>query len=62
MSLGPLRQAREQGTLFSERPEDFINEENPARVIDAFVEELDLRRLGFARVDPQGTDATSQGG
>jgi transposase len=48
-------QARGQATLFPERLEDFIAEDNPVRVIDAFVEELDLRALGFKRVDPAAT-------
>jgi len=43
---------RSQSTLFPERLEDFITEDNPVRVIDVFVEELDLRKLGFERVDP----------
>ena len=45
-------QAREQTTLFPERLDDLINEDNPIRVVDAFVDELDLRELGFERVDP----------
>ena len=48
-------QARGQATLFPERLEDFIAEDNPVRVIDAFVQELDLRELGFKRVDPLAT-------
>jgi transposase len=46
---------RDQGTLFPERLDDFITEDNPVRVIDAFVEGLDLRELGFKRVDPLAT-------
>ena len=38
---------RNQSTSFQERLEDFIAEDNPVRVIDAFVDELDLRELGF---------------
>ena len=48
-------QARGQATLFPEYLEDFIAEDNPVRIIDAFVEELDLRGLGFKRVDPAAT-------
>jgi len=33
---------REQGTLFPECLDDWIDENNPVRVIDAFVETLDL--------------------
>ncbi len=37
---------RGQGTLFPERLEDWVGEENPVRVIDVFVDELDLQALG----------------
>ena len=30
-------------------------EDNPVRVIDVFVDELDMRELGFSGVDPQAT-------
>ena len=46
---------RGQSTLFPECLEDWINEDNPVRVIDVFVEELDLAELGFGRVDPKVT-------
>ena len=46
---------RSQSTLFPERPDDYIAEDNPVRVIDAFVDELDLAGLGFERVQPQVT-------
>ena len=39
--------ARQQATLFPECLEDWIDCDNPVRVIDAFVEKLDLLRLGF---------------
>jgi len=41
-----------QSTLFPERLDDFIASDNPTRVIEAFVEALDLRALGFCGVDP----------
>ena len=47
--------ARSQATLFPEYLEDWIDEDNPVRVIDAFVDELDLFDLGFARVVPERT-------
>ncbi|MDP6567564.1 MAG: IS1182 family transposase [Alphaproteobacteria bacterium] len=47
--------SREQGTLFPECLEDWIGEDNPVRVIDVFVGELDLGGLGFARVVPKVT-------
>src|SRR5207253_4267240 len=40
---------RSQDVLFPERLEDWISEDNPVRVVDAFVDELDLRTLGFER-------------
>ena len=50
---------RGQATLFPECLEDWINEDNPVRVIDVFVEELDLAELGFGRVDPKVTGRPS---
>ena len=46
---------RDQATLFPECLEDWIDEDNPVRVIEAFVEELDLCDLGFAGVAPKST-------
>ena len=40
---------RQQSTLFPERLEDWIGEDHPVRVIDAFVEALDLAEAGFQR-------------
>jgi hypothetical protein len=42
---------RGQATLFPECLEDWIDADNPVRVIDAFVEKLDLSGLGFDGVD-----------
>src|SRR5450432_2319594 len=47
--------ARGQSTLFPECLEDWIGEDNPVRVIDVFVDELDLAELGFNGVDPEVT-------
>jgi len=47
--------SRSQGTLFPERLEDFIRDDNPVRVIDAFVEQLDLIGLGFGRCEAEAT-------
>ena len=46
---------RTQATLFPERLDDYISHENPIRVIDAFVEKLDLEGIGFDRVNPKVT-------
>jgi transposase len=48
-------QDRGQITLFPDCLEDWIGEDNPVRVIDAFVDELDLADLGFGGVDPEST-------
>lgn len=41
---------REQGTLLPEHLDDYVGADNPVRVVDVFVEELDLGSLGFERV------------
>ena len=46
---------RGQTTLFPECLEDWVCEDNPIRVIEAFVEELDLADLRFSSVDPAAT-------
>ena len=38
---------RNQATLFPESLDDYVTEENAVRVIDVFVDELDLARVGF---------------
>jgi len=50
---------RGQSTLFPDRLEDWIGDDNPVRVIDVFVDELDLGGLGFDRVAPQATGRPS---
>jgi transposase len=50
---------RGQSTLFPEHLEDWIDENNPVRVIDVFVEELDLGGLGFDGVAPEATGRPS---
>ena len=52
-------QARDQATLFPEYLEDFVDDDNPVRVIDAYVESLDLGSLGFNGVDPKETGRPS---
>lgn len=43
-------ESRDQSTLLPERLDDYIAEENPVRVIDVFVDELDLASLGFKTI------------
>jgi transposase len=50
---------REQSTLFPECVEDWIGEDNPVRVVDVFVDELDLAALGFGGVAPEETGRPS---
>src|SRR6201993_3205800 len=50
---------RGQRTLFPECLEDWIDEGNPVRAIDAFVEKLELSGLGFAGVAPEATGRPS---
>ena len=50
---------RSQSTLFPECLEDWIAADNPVRVIDVFVDELDLGALGFGGVEPEVTGRPS---
>jgi len=43
---------RSQVTLLPECLDDYIAEDNPVRVVDAYVEELDLQELGFEGAEP----------
>src|ERR1700734_346987 len=46
---------RRQGVLLPEYLDDYVSEDNPVRVIDVFVDELDLGALGFEGVEPEAT-------
>src|SRR6266446_2411390 len=46
---------RRQGVLLPEYLDDYVSEENPVRVIDVFVDALDLGSLGFLGVVPEAT-------
>jgi transposase len=48
-------QERSQVTLFPESLDEYIVEDNPVRVVDVFVEELDLKALGFEGAEPEAT-------
>jgi len=50
---------RVQSILLPESLDDFITESNPVRVIDAFVDALDLVELGFEGVAPAATGRPS---
>lgn len=46
---------RDQVTLLPACLEDYVAQDNPTRVVDVFVDELDLTALGFAGVRPAAT-------
>jgi transposase len=50
---------RVQSTLLPGCLDDFIDESNPVRAIDAFVDALDLAELGFDGVSPAATGRPS---
>ena len=45
-------ESRQQVTLLPECLDDYIGEDNPVRIVDAFIEELNLLSLGFKGADP----------
>lgn len=47
--------ARDQITLFPEAIEDYISAENPVRFLDAFVDQMDMTRLGFQHASLKDT-------
>jgi transposase len=46
---------RTQATMFPDLLDDYVAGTNPVRVVDVFVDELDLGQLGFEGVDPAET-------
>ena len=46
---------RTQAMLLPECVEDYVGPDNSVRVVEAFVEQLDLRAMGFEGSDPQAT-------
>ena len=46
---------RRQATLLPDSLEDYVTDDNPVRVIDVFIDELDLAAMGFAGVAPEAT-------
>ncbi len=51
--------SRTQSTLLPETLDDYIADTNPVRVVDVFVDELDLGKLGFEGVEPAATGRPS---
>ena len=50
---------RNQAQMFPEYLDNYINEENPVRVIDAFVDSLDLHKYAFTKLNKGGPGAPS---
>ncbi|WP_085035246.1 IS1182 family transposase [Ensifer aridi] len=50
---------RRQATLLPDMLEDYVTQDNPVRVIDVFIDELDLEALGFAGAVPEATGRPS---
>ncbi len=50
---------RSQSFLLPENIDDYINQENPVRAVEAFVDALDLAQLGFGRAVPADTGRPS---
>ena len=46
---------RRQAALLPECLDDWVDESNPVRAVDVFVDALDLRELGFDGVNPAAT-------
>lgn len=46
---------RRQTLLLPECVDDLVDENNPVRVVDVFVDQLDLAELGFGRATPADT-------
>lgn len=52
-------QDRQQVTLLPECLDDFIAEDNTVRIVDVFINELDLVGLGFEGANPAATGRPS---
>ena len=46
---------RGQGILLPELLDDYVTDQNPVRIVDVFVDELNLEQLGFDGVNPSAT-------
>ncbi len=53
---------RRQVLLLPDCLEDYVSDDNPVRVIEAFMDELDLKTLGFEGVVPETTGRPVSGG
>jgi transposase len=48
-------EARSQMSMLPECLDDYVTEDNPVRVVEAFIDALDLEKLGFAGAVPHAT-------
>ena len=48
-------EARSQMSLLPGCLDDFVSEDNPVRVVEAFIDALNLEQLGFTGIVPQAT-------
>ena len=62
ISLGEVGMARfiegedrRQSWLLPSSLDDYVAEDNSVRVVEAYIDELDLGTLGFVRVEPAST-------
>lgn len=46
---------RGQMVLFPDNLDDYVSEDNPVRVVDAYVDSLDMKSLGFSKAEPNET-------
>ena len=47
--------SRQQSTLFPESMDEYVSKDNPVRVIDAFIDSLDMAALGFTLATTKDT-------
>jgi transposase len=47
--------SRQQATLLPDTLDDYVDEDHPVRVIDAFVDSLSMKSLGFSKAETQVT-------
>ena len=45
--------SRKQAVLFPDTVDDYIEEDDPARLMDLFIDRLDLQKMGFVRSEPK---------
>jgi transposase len=50
---------RDQAQMLPEYLENYVDDENPVRVIEAFVNSLDMKKYSFTKIDSGGPGAPS---